>query len=157
MRSGLIARKEGMTRVFTDDGRHVPVTVLTVSDCQVVAVRTEEKDGYTAVQLGAGRAKAKNTTKPMRGHFAAANVEPKRHVVEFRVSPDALIDVGAELSAAHFVQTIEARQGLKIACLEEIALRKGFIDRRQFEKLLDLYGKNDYGQYLRQVLAEHHA
>ena len=103
MRSGLIARKEGMTRVFTDDGRHVPVTVLTVSDCQVVAVRTEEKDGYTAVQLGAGRAKAKNTTKPMRGHFAAANVEPKRHVVEFRVSPDALIDVGAELSAAHFV------------------------------------------------------
>ena len=92
-----------MTRVFTEDGRHVPVTVLTVSDCQVVAVRTEEKDGYTAVQLGAGRAKAKNTTKPMRGHFAAANVEPKRHVVEFRVSPDALIEVGAELSADHFV------------------------------------------------------
>jgi large subunit ribosomal protein L3 len=103
MRSGLIARKEGMTRVFTDDGRHVPVTVLTVSDCQVVAVRTEEKDGYTAVQLGAGRAKAKNTTQPMRGHFAAAKVEPKQYVVEFRVSPDALIDVGAELSAEHFV------------------------------------------------------
>lgn len=92
-----------MTRVFTEDGRHVPVTVLTVSDCQVVAVRTEQKDGYTAVQLGAGRAKAKNTTKPMRGHFAAANVEPKRYVVEFRVSPDALVDVGAELSAEHFV------------------------------------------------------
>jgi large subunit ribosomal protein L3 len=103
MRSGLIARKEGMTRVFTEDGRHVPVTVLTVSDCQVVAVRTEEKDGYTAVQLGAGRAKAKNTTKPMRGHFAKAEVEPKRYVVEFRVSPDALINVGAELSAEHFV------------------------------------------------------
>jgi len=103
MRSGLIARKEGMTRLFTEDGRHVPVTVLTVSDCQVVAVRTEEKDGYTAVQLGAGRAKAKNTTKPMRGHFASAKVEPKRYVVEFRVSPDALIDVGAELSAEHFV------------------------------------------------------
>jgi large subunit ribosomal protein L3 len=103
MRSGLIARKEGMTRLFTEDGRHVPVTVLTVSDCQVVAVRTEEKDGYTAVQLGAGRAKAKNTTKPMRGHFAASKVEPKRYVVEFRVSPDALIDVGAELSAEHFV------------------------------------------------------
>ncbi|MPY76766.1 MAG: 50S ribosomal protein L3 [Alphaproteobacteria bacterium] len=103
MRSGLIARKEGMTRVFTEDGRHVPVTVLTVSDCQVVAVRTEEKDGYTAVQLGAGRAKAKNTTQPMRGHFAAANVEPKRYVAEFRVSADALIDVGAELSAEHFV------------------------------------------------------
>ncbi len=92
-----------MTRVFTDDGRHVPVTVLTVSDCQVVAVRTEEKDGYTAVQLGAGRAKAKNTTKPMRGHFAAGKVEPKQYVVEFRVSPDALIDVGAELSAEHFI------------------------------------------------------
>jgi large subunit ribosomal protein L3 len=103
MRSGLIARKEGMTRLFTEDGRHVPVTVLTVSDCQVVAVRTEEKDGYTAVQLGAGRAKAKNTTKPMRGHFASAKVEPKQYVVEFRVSPDALIDVGAELSAEHFV------------------------------------------------------
>jgi large subunit ribosomal protein L3 len=92
-----------MTRVFTEDGRHVPVTVLTVSECQVVAVRTEEKDGYTAVQLGAGRAKAKNTTKPMRGHFAAAKVEPKRYVAEFRVSPDALIAVGAELSAEHFV------------------------------------------------------
>jgi len=92
-----------MTRVFAEDGRHIPVTVLTVSDCQVVAVRTEEKDGYTAVQLGAGRAKPKNTTKPMRGHFAAANVEPKAYVVEFRVSPDALIDVGAELSAEHFI------------------------------------------------------
>jgi large subunit ribosomal protein L3 len=92
-----------MTRVFTEDGRHVPVTVLTVADCQVVAVRTEEKDGYTAVQLGAGRAKAKNTTKPMRGHFAAAQVEPKQYVAEFRVSPDALIAIGAELSAEHFV------------------------------------------------------
>jgi len=103
MRSGLIARKEGMTRVFAEDGRHIPVTVLTVPDCQVIAVRTEEKDGYTAVQLGAGRAKAKNTTKPMRGHFAAAKVEPKAYLVEFRVSADALIDVGAELSAEHFV------------------------------------------------------
>jgi large subunit ribosomal protein L3 len=92
-----------MTRVFTEDGRHVPVTVLTVADCQVVAVRTKEKDGYTAVQLGAGRAKAKNTTKPMRGHFAAAQVEPKQYVAEFRVSPDALIAIGAELSAEHFV------------------------------------------------------
>jgi large subunit ribosomal protein L3 len=92
-----------MTRVFAEDGRHVPVTVLTVPDCQVVAVRTEEKDGYTAVQLGAGKAKAKNTTKPMRGHFAAAKVEPKAYLAEFRVSPDALIDVGAELSAEHFV------------------------------------------------------
>lgn len=92
-----------MTRVFADDGRHIPVTVLTVPDCQVVAVRTEEKDGYTAVQLGAGKAKAKNTTKPMRGHFATGKVEPKAFLAEFRVSADALIDVGAELSAEHFV------------------------------------------------------
>ena len=92
-----------MTRVFADDGRHVPVTVLTVSDCQVVAVRTEEKDGYTAVQLGAGKAKAKNTTKAMRGHYAVSKVEPKAYLAEFRVSADALIDVGAELTADHFL------------------------------------------------------
>jgi large subunit ribosomal protein L3 len=102
MRSGLIAQKIGMTRVFTDAGEHVPVTVLKVDNCQVVAVRTEETDGYTAVQLGAGTAKVKNVTKPMRGHFAKARVEPKRKMVEFRVSADALIDIGAELSAAHF-------------------------------------------------------
>ena len=103
MRSGLIAQKLGMTRIFTDEGEHVPVTVLKVDNCQVVAVRTEDKDGYTAVQLGAGAIKVKNVTKPMRGHFAKARVEPKRKLVEFRVTPDALIDVGAELSAAHFV------------------------------------------------------
>lgn len=103
MRSGLIAQKVGMTRVFTDEGQHVPVTVLKVDSCQVVAVRTEEKDGYTAVQLGAGAIKVKNVTKPLRGHFAKARVEPKRKLVEFRVDADALIEVGAELSAAHFV------------------------------------------------------
>jgi len=103
MRSGLIAQKLGMTRIFTDAGEHVPVTVLKVDNCQVVAVRTEDKDGYTAVQLGAGAIKVKNVTKPQRGHFAKARVEPKRKLVEFRVTPDALIDVGAELSAAHFV------------------------------------------------------
>ena len=103
MRSGLIAQKVGMTRVFTDDGQHVPVTVLKVDSCQVVAVRTEDKDGYTAVQLGAGAIKVKNVTKPQRGHFAKARVEPKRKLVEFRVDSDALIEVGAELSAAHFV------------------------------------------------------
>jgi len=103
MRSGLIAQKVGMTRIFTDEGQHVPVTVLKLDNCQVVAVRTEDKDGYTAVQLGAGAIKVKNVTKPMRGHFAAARVEPKRKLVEFRVAPDALIEVGAELSAAHFV------------------------------------------------------
>jgi large subunit ribosomal protein L3 len=103
MRSGLIAQKIGMTRVFTQEGEHVPVTVLKMDSCQVVAVRTEEKDGYSAVQLGAGEIKVKNVTKAERGHFAKANVEPKRKVVEFRVTPDAVIEVGAELSAAHFV------------------------------------------------------
>jgi large subunit ribosomal protein L3 len=103
MRSGLIARKLGMTRVFDAEGAHVPVTVLQVDKCEVVAVRTAEKDGYTAVQLGVGAAKVKNVSKPMRGHFAKAKVEPKRKVTEFRVSADALIDVGAELSAAHFI------------------------------------------------------
>lgn len=103
MRSGLIAQKVGMTRVFTDEGNHVPVTVLKVDGCQVVSVRTKDKDGYTAVQLGAGVRKPKHTTKPMRGHFAKAGVEPKRKVVEFRVTEDALLDVGAELSVEHFV------------------------------------------------------
>lgn len=103
MRSGMIAQKVGMTRVFTDEGEHVPVTVLKVDKCQVVAVRTEDTDGYTAVQLGAGQAKVKNVSQPMRGHFAKAKVEPKRKLVEFRVSPDALLEVGAELSVAHFV------------------------------------------------------
>ena len=103
MRSGLIAQKVGMTRVFTGEGEHVPVTVLKVDNCQVVAVRTEDTDGYAAVQLGVGAAKVKNVTKPMRGHFAKAKVEPKRKLVEFRVSADALLEVGAEISAAHFV------------------------------------------------------
>src|SRR6516164_2074498 len=103
MRTGLIAEKVGMTRVFDAEGAHVPVTVLKMEGCQVVAVRTAEKDGYTAVQLGIGKAKVKNVTKPMRGHFAKAKVEPKRRLVEFRVSADALVDVGAELSAGHFL------------------------------------------------------
>src|SRR6266853_1638994 len=103
MRTGLIAQKIGMTRIFNDDGNHVPVTVLKVDNCQVVAVRTQEKDGYTAVQLGVGAAKVKNVGKAMRGHFAKAKVEPKSWIVEFRVPKDALIDVGAELSAEHFV------------------------------------------------------
>jgi large subunit ribosomal protein L3 len=103
MRTGLIARKLGMTRVFTDEGTHVPVTVLQIDNCQVVAVRTLEKDGYTALQLGVGVAKVKNVTKPQRGHFAKAKVEPKRRLVEFRVSEDALVEVGAEITAAHFI------------------------------------------------------
>src|SRR5215831_2096415 len=92
-----------MTRIFDADGSHVPVTVLSVDSCQVVAVRTPEKDGYAAVQLGVGKAKVKNVTKPMRGHFAKAKVEPKRKLAEFRVSADALIEIGAELSAEHFL------------------------------------------------------
>ncbi len=103
MRSGVIAQKVGMTRVFGDDGRHVPVTVLKLDKCQVVAQRTNDKDGYTALQLGSGLAKAKNTTNALRGHFAVAKVEPKRKVAEFRVSQENLIDVGAEITADHFV------------------------------------------------------
>ncbi len=103
MRTGIIARKMGMTRLFGEDGSHVPVTVLKLDECQVVAVRTAEKDGYTAVQLGVGKAKVKNVGKPMRGHFAKAKVEPKRKLAEFRVAPDAVLDVGAEITAAHYV------------------------------------------------------
>jgi len=95
MRCGILAQKVGMTRVFTEEGAHVPVTVLKLDDPQVVAHRTAERDGYTAVQLGGGRRKVKHTTKAMRGHFAKARVEPKRRLVEFRVSEDALIEVGA--------------------------------------------------------------
>lgn len=103
MRTGLIARKEGMTRVFDEEGRHVTVTVLKVDECQVVAVRNNEKDGYTAVQLGSGKAKVKRTSKAQRGHFAKAKVEPKKKMAEFRVSEDNVIEVGAELGANHFV------------------------------------------------------
>ena len=103
MRSGVIAQKLGMTRVFTEDGLHVPVTVLKIDACQVVDVRTEDKHGYNAVQLGWGTAKVKNVSKPMRGHFAKAKVEPKRKLAEFRVSADALLEIGAEITAEHFV------------------------------------------------------
>ena len=102
MRSGIIARKLGMTRLFMEDGRQVPVTVLQLDGLQVVAQRTAEKDGYTAVQLGAGAAKANRTTAPMRGHFAKANVAPKRKLAEFRVSPENLIGVGEEITADHY-------------------------------------------------------
>ncbi len=103
MRTGLVAKKLGMTRVFSAEGLHVPVTVLHVDGCHVVAQRTQEKDGYTALQLGVGAAKANRVGKAMRGHFAKAEVEPRAKVVEFRVSDDALVDVGAELSTEHFV------------------------------------------------------
>lgn len=102
-RSGLIAQKLGMTRVFNTEGEHVPVTVLKVDACQVVGVRTEDKDGYNAVQLGVGSIKVKNVNKAQRETFARAGVEPKRKLAEFRVTADALLDVGAELSVEHFV------------------------------------------------------
>src|SRR5437660_811868 len=103
MRTGLIAQKLGMTRVFTEEGSHVPVTVLRVDNCQVVAQRTLDIDGYTALQLGICAAKVKNVTKPQRGHFAKAKVEPKAKLAEFRVSEDALVAVGEEITAAHFL------------------------------------------------------
>ena len=103
MRSGVIAKKMGMTRLFAEDGRHVPVTVLSLEGAQVIARRETDRDGYTAVQMGAGTAKAKNTPKPQRGHFGKAEVEPKAYVAEFRVDEDGLLDVGATISADHFV------------------------------------------------------
>ena len=103
MRTGLIAKKLGMARFFDEAGTHVPVTVLSLEGCSVTAQRTQDKDGYVALQLGAGAKKAKNTSKAMRGHFAKAEVEPKHELAEFRVSPENLIDVGAELTADHFM------------------------------------------------------
>src|SRR5215217_8799012 len=103
MRTGVIAKKVGMTRLFQADGRHVPVTVLQLDDVQVVGRRETGRDGYSAVQLGAGTAKAKNVAKPQRAAFGKAKVEPKAKVVEFRVAEDALLDVGKEISADHFV------------------------------------------------------
>ena len=136
MRSGLIAQKMGMTRVFTDSGEHVSVTVLKVDDCQVVDVRTTEKNGYSAVQLGAGAAKAKNVSKPMRGHYARSKVEPKRKLAEFRVSDDAMLDVGDELTADHFV----AGQMVDVA---GISIGKGFaggMKRHNFKGLEASHG-----------------
>jgi large subunit ribosomal protein L3 len=103
MRSGVIAQKVGMMRVFTEAGEHVPVTVLRLANCQVVSHRTNDKNGYVALQLGSGTRKPKNLSKAERGHFAVAKVEPKRRVAEFRVSDDGLIPVGAEITADHFV------------------------------------------------------
>ncbi|GAW35314.1 50S ribosomal protein L3 [Roseovarius sp. A-2] len=104
LRSGVIAKKVGMTRLFMEDGKQIPVTVLQLDKLQVVAQRTPEKDGYSAVQLGAGTAKAKRTTQAMRGHFAVAKVEPKRKVAEFRVAPENLINVGEEITADHYFE-----------------------------------------------------
>ncbi len=103
MRTGLIAEKVGMTRIFTDNGEHLAVTVLKMDGCRVIAQRTQATDGYTALQLGFGRAKPKNISKALKGHFAKAKSEPMQKLIEFRVAEDKLVDVGAEFSASHFV------------------------------------------------------
>jgi len=103
MRAGLIAKKIGMSRVFAEGGKHIPVTVLHVDNCQVVTHKTTAKDGYNALQLGAGKAKVKRTSQPMRGHFAKAKVEPKAKLAEFRISDDAFMDIGAEITVEHFI------------------------------------------------------
>jgi large subunit ribosomal protein L3 len=102
IRTGLLTKKLGMTRLFNADGEHVPVTVLKLDECQVTGLRTKDKHGYTALQLGGGKAKVKNVPKPMREYFAKSKIEPKRKLIEFRVSEDALLEVGAELKADHF-------------------------------------------------------
>lgn len=104
MRTGLIGQKVGMSRVFTDGGRHIPVTVLNVGGCQVIGHRTKDKDGYSAVRIGFGNAKAKNVNRPTKGQFKNAKVEAKRKIAEFRVSDEGLVDVGAEIAASHFVE-----------------------------------------------------
>jgi large subunit ribosomal protein L3 len=119
MRTGVIAKKLGMARFFDEAGTHVPVTVLSLEGCTVVAQRTQDKDGYVALQLGAGAKKPKNTSKAMRGHFAKAEVEPKHELAEFRVSEDMLIDVGAEITADHFL----AGQKIDVTC---VTVGKGF-------------------------------
>jgi large subunit ribosomal protein L3 len=118
-RTGVIAKKLGMTRFFDETGQHVPVTVLSLDGCQVTGQRTVEKDGYTALQLGAGAKKPKNTSKALRGHFAKNSVEPKRIVAEFRVDEAALIEVGAEFTADHYVA------GQKVD-IQGITVGKGF-------------------------------
>ncbi len=119
MRTGLIAQKLGMTRVFDDNGKSIPVTLLKVNNCQVVSVQTEEKNGYTALQLGAGEKKVKRTSKAQRGHFAKAKVEPKMKVAEFHVDADKVLEIGAEIVPSHFI----ADQYVDVA---GITLGKGF-------------------------------
>ena len=166
MRSGVIAQKMGMTRLFTEAGEHVPVTVLRLAQCQVVAHRSKEKDGYVALQLGSGTRKVKNVSKAERGRFAVAKVEPKRTLAEFRVSDDALIPVGAEITADHFVvgQFVDVtgtshRQGLRRRheALElrrpaRLARRVGLapldrFDRRPPGPRQDLQEQEDAGPY----------
>jgi large subunit ribosomal protein L3 len=136
MRTGLIARKVGSSRVFTDDGGHIPVTLLEVKACQVVSHRTRERDGYDALQLGVGAVRPNRITKAERGHFAKAKVEPKAKLAEFRISEDAFVDVGAELSVEHFV----AGQRVDVC---GVSIGKGFagaMKRHNFAGLLASHG-----------------
>ena len=136
MRTGVIAKKIGMSRLFNDDGRQIPVTVLLLDDLKVVARRTIEKDGYTAVQLGSGLAKAKNVGKPMRSYFAASKVEVKRVLREFRVSSENLIDVGAQITANHYVEG-------QLVDISGISIGKGFagaMKRHNFKGLRASHG-----------------
>ena len=136
MRSGVIAKKVGMTRIFTDDGMQVPVTVLQMDNVQVVSTRTNTKDGYTAVQLGAGSAKVKNVSKAERGHFSIAKVEPKQKMVEFRVSEENLIEIGEEITVGHYL----AGQYVDIA---GVSIGKGFagaMKRHNFSGLRASHG-----------------
>ena len=136
IRSGVIGRKLGMTRVFTDEGRHVPVTVVKMDDVQVVQVRTTERDGYNAVQLGAGAAKTKRVSKAMRGHFATAKVEPKSKLAEFRVSDDALLEIGVTLVPSHFV----AGQKVDVAGTSQGKGFAGAMKRHNFSGLRATHG-----------------
>ncbi len=136
MRTGVIAKKMGMTRLFQDDGRHVPVTVLALENNQVISQRTTDRDGYIAVQVGAGVAKSKNVAKPQRGHFGKAEVEPKARVHEFRVTEDALVDVGAEISADHFV----AGQIVDLSCHTQGKGFQGGMKRWNFGGLRATHG-----------------
>ncbi len=132
MRTGVIAKKVGMTRIFDDEGRHVPVTVLSLEECQVVAQRTTERDGYTALQIGAGSAKPKNTPRPLRGHYAKAKVKPKAKLAEFRVSEEAMLAPGQEITADHFVpgQHVDVRGFSKGRGFQGVIKRHGFTGMR---------------------------
>ena len=135
-RSGLVAKKLGMTRIFTDEGVHVPVTVLALEGCQIVAHKTQDRDGYTALQLGAGTAKVKRVSKAERERFAKAKVAPKQKLVEFRIDADGFIDIGAEMTADHFVV------GQKVD-VSGVSIGKGFagaMKRHNFSGLRATHG-----------------
>ena len=154
MRTGVIAKKMGLARFFDEDGVHVPVTVLSLDGCAVTAQRTEARDGYVALQLGAGLRKPKNTTKPLRGHFAKAEVEPRHKVAEFRVSPDNLIDVGAELTADHFVvgQKVDVRVTQYDRKSQRVTVSIKQLEVAEEKEAIAQYGSSDSGATLGDIL-----